>query len=62
MIRDGKPMTLSVTVKAMPKDFGMEESAPEEHTKKESSTSSYSANGVGLEVGDMTNGRNQRHL
>jgi serine protease Do len=54
VIRDGKPTTLSVTVKAMPKDYGMEKSEMEEQPKKEATTSSFSADGLGLQVGDMT--------
>jgi serine protease Do len=54
VIRDGKPVTLSVIVKAMPEKFGIEDREPEEHLKKEPATSSYSADGLGLEVGDMT--------
>jgi serine protease Do len=38
----------------MPEKFGIEDREPEEHLKKEPATSSYSADGLGLEVGDMT--------
>jgi serine protease Do len=54
VIRDGKPVTLSVTVKPMPEHYGMEERGPEEHLKKAPETSSYSAEDLGLSVGDMT--------
>ncbi len=54
VIRDGKPMTLSVTVKAMPENYGMEKSDIEEQPKKEATTSNFSADGLGLQVGDMT--------
>ncbi len=54
VIRDGKPVTLSVTVETMPENYGMEEHEPAEHTKKAPESSSYSADGIGLSVGDMT--------
>jgi serine protease Do len=54
VIRDGKPVTLSVTVKAMPEKFGMENREQPAEQPKEEKTSSYNAEDYGMEVGDMT--------
>ncbi|HTQ39018.1 MAG TPA: Do family serine endopeptidase [Pirellulales bacterium] len=54
IIRDGKPMTLSVTVKSMPKDYGMEEGQTAQPEEKSPTTSNYSADKLGLEVSDLT--------
>src|SRR5262249_43057535 len=57
IVRDGKHMTLDVTVKAMPNNFGREDQIQdqeEEHTEKSKDNSTYSADSLGMEVGDMT--------
>lgn len=54
VIRDGKPMTLSVTVKAMPEKFGMEDRDEPAEEKKEEKPTGYNAEGFGMQVGDMT--------
>ncbi|HZZ29395.1 MAG TPA: Do family serine endopeptidase [Pirellulales bacterium] len=54
IIRDGKPMMLSVTVKPMPEKYGMEDREPEEHFKKAPPASVYEANQLGLSVSDMS--------
>src|SRR5262249_14616872 len=55
IVRDGKHMTLNVTVKAMPSNFGREDQIQdeEEHAEKPKDNSTYSADSLGLEVSDM---------
>jgi serine protease Do len=54
VIRDGKPVTLSVTVKPMPKNYGMEEEQTEQHEEKTPAASNYNAEQLGLDVSDLT--------
>jgi serine protease Do len=54
VIRDGKPVTLSVTVKPMPKNYGMEDEQTQQQEEKTPAESTYKADKLGLEVSDMT--------
>jgi serine protease Do len=54
VIRDGKPVTLSVTVKPMPKNYGMEDEQAQQQEEKAPAESTYKADKLGLEVSDMT--------
>jgi serine protease Do len=54
VIRDGKPITLSVTVKPMPESYGQNDESHEQHMKKAPTASNYEAKDLGVEVTDLT--------
>jgi len=52
VLRDGKPMTLSVTAKSLPKNFGLSQHKPSADDSNETPT--FESNKLGLEVKEMT--------
>jgi serine protease Do len=54
VLRDGKKMTLNVTVKAMPEKYGMDERELTQKAPKAENTSTYNSDELGLQVSDMT--------
>jgi serine protease Do len=54
VVRDGKHVTLNVTVKSLPEKFGMTERDGGHKTPEAPATSGYSSQELGLQVADMT--------
>ena len=54
ILRDGKPKTVNVTVKALPEDFGLASRGSSHKSKESEPTSNYTAEDLGLEVSDLT--------
>jgi serine protease Do len=54
VIRDGKPITLHVTVKQMPENYGQTDESHERHMKKAPTASNYEAKELGIEVTDLS--------
>ncbi len=55
ILRDGKTMTVDVTVKALPKNFGLASRGGEHKSLEDDSTSgNYTSDDLGLQVGDVT--------
>jgi serine protease Do len=54
VIRDGKPITLHVTVKQMPENYGQSDESHERHIRKTPTASNYDAKDLGVEVADLT--------
>jgi serine protease Do len=57
VLRDGKTVTLHVTPKAMPKDFGVAERNRRPERNGSSDSSTYEAEELGVEVSDLTSDR-----
>ncbi len=53
IVRDGKKMTLNVTIKAMPQNYGLAKDDEESTVRPTPDTSGYSADDVGLQVSDL---------
>jgi len=54
VIRDGKAVTLHVTIKQMPQKYGETDESHERHMKRAPAASLYEAKNLGVEVTDLS--------
>ncbi len=54
ILRDGKSMTVNVTVKSLPKNFGLASTSGRHNSQDEDSAASYTSDDLGVEVSDLT--------
>ncbi len=54
IIRDGKPMSLSLTIESLPDHFGLADRSGEHSSKEADSDATYTSDDLGIQVGDLS--------